>query len=216
MFMSSTSTKVNYMHVQVWMKPASDMITDTSHFTNMYHNLPIKRPWRLKFTAKKRGWAFTRRSRITHIHTDHRIIKKRGWALTRRWALTRENTVHVHMHVHVLVMAPALRDGPGVFTMKGTPTMHAYSVNVTNAKVHNHNFVHAVNPLPLVAFKCKSNHCGEYGSWLFNKPIHVHVCCPLSSKGTDSTGSQHCTHILRDMFLVEVVRVFLGSNDPSN
>ncbi len=35
--------------------------------------------------------------RITHIHTDDRIIKKRGWTLTRRWAFTRENTVIV-MH----------------------------------------------------------------------------------------------------------------------
>ncbi len=33
--------------------------------------------------------------RITHIHTDHRIIKKQRWALTRRWAITWENTVYV-------------------------------------------------------------------------------------------------------------------------
>ncbi len=35
--------------------------------------------------------------RITHIHTDHRVIKKTGWALTWRWALTRENTVVMNL-----------------------------------------------------------------------------------------------------------------------
>ncbi len=45
---------------------------------------------RLKFTGQKTGVGiYTEKPfvRITHIHTDHRIIKKR------RWALTRENTV---------------------------------------------------------------------------------------------------------------------------
>ncbi len=76
------------------------------HTCTMYKCTVISRlstHGRLKFTAKKRGWALTQRSHlyiiITHIHTDHRIIKKRGWALTRRWALTRENTVHANHRI---------------------------------------------------------------------------------------------------------------------
>ncbi len=55
---------------------------------------------RLKFTGQKTGvGVYTEKPfvRITHIHTNHRIIKKRGWALTRRWALTQENTVYTKM-----------------------------------------------------------------------------------------------------------------------
>ncbi len=61
-----------------------------------YRNLPIKCPWALEIHRPKNGvGVYTEKPfvRITHIHTDYRMIKKRGWALTWRWALTRENTV---------------------------------------------------------------------------------------------------------------------------
>ncbi len=61
---------------------------------------------RLKFTGQKTGvGVYTEKPfvRITHIHTDHKIIKKRGWALTRRRALTRENTVYT---LHIQMASP--------------------------------------------------------------------------------------------------------------
>ncbi len=57
----------------------------------------LSTPWALEIHGQKTGvgvYAEKPFARITHIHTDHRIIKKRGWVLTQKWALTQENTVH--------------------------------------------------------------------------------------------------------------------------
>ncbi len=60
-------------------------------------------------------------------------------------------------------------DGFGVFVMKGTQTMHAYPVN---AKVHNHDFAHTVNPLPLAVSQTIAENTATDPP-IANKPIHV-------------------------------------------
>ncbi len=77
-----------------------------------YRNLPIKRPWALEIDGQKTEvGVYTEKLfvRITHIHTDHRIIQKRGWALTR------ENTVHENIGVELQIQFNSL---PPVKTAK--------------------------------------------------------------------------------------------------
>ncbi len=53
----------------------------------MYRILPSKRPFALEIHGQKTGvGVYTEKPfvRITHIHTDHRIIENGGWALIRR------------------------------------------------------------------------------------------------------------------------------------
>ncbi len=56
----------------LWIEPCKYIV---------YHNLPIKRPWALEIHGPKNEvGVYTEKpfARITHIHTDHRIIKKTG------------------------------------------------------------------------------------------------------------------------------------------